>query len=779
MKSYKDLSVHAKMPLMMGVASVLILVFACLLLMLPLRSKSFKESSKIAQLTAVEAGNHLAVRINGVAKIVRTYSGIIELLAESAIIPREKKREWLLAEMEMTYKREPALHNLWCTLEPDALDGMDAYFSGREDMMGSDANGVFATRFADGKMTVSDSQEDYERDYYLIPKETGREIITEPYLDVFIEKNMFSFCVPVMLNGKFIGVVGTDFDIDYLSNMITSLNRNSFGKLVTTRGAIAVHHDQSQIGKPTEDGNEEILQKLSEGKLFEGIYQFEGVDVYMVYVPVFLGEGSNPWNYAVHFPLDEIYSLSRQTFRYLIFFCLFGAVMIALAGWMLIRPMLKDVSALTGFIRKLSLGHINLHIDAQENQDEIGVMKSELIRLTEGLKHTAGFAQNIGKGNFNAEYRTLSKDDALGNSLLEMRQSLLNIAKEQSLRAKEDEQRNWGAAGLAKFSEILRSDNDNLETLSYNIINNMVKYLNVNQGGIFLLKETENERDRVLEMKACYAFDRRKMAEGEILPGEGLVGACFLEGETIYMTEVPERYINITSGLGGANPNAILISPLKLNDEIFGVVELASFNEIEPYQIEFVKKLCESIAATLSTVRVNLRTNRLLEQTKMQTEEMHNQGEELRQNMEEMRATQEDMRRREAELKIVLSNSQKSETRFKKLIYWYEASLNALETPVMLTDKSGKISFINKALLEIIGKTKDEALGKKCAEVCKFENCSTENCSLKLLKQGINRTEVKIGDRTFSLFANYLTDNEGKNIGHIETLHVSAENTTP
>ena len=289
--------------------------------------------------------------------------------------------------------------------------------------------------------------------------------------------------------------------------------------------------------------------------------------------------------------------------------------------------LVKPIRSLTAIIRRLSMGDINLQIDKSKNHDEVGTMKNELIHLFDSLKRTAHFAQNIGNGNLDAEYHPLSSEDVLGNSLIEMRQSLQNTEKTQKMHAKNEKQRNWGTEGLAQFAEILRHDNDDMETLSYNIISNMVKYLNANQGGLFVLNESENEEDRCLEMKACYAFNRKKFVEKQIKQGEGLVGTCFLEGETIYITEVPDEYIQITSGLGDGNPRAVLLCPLKSNDEVYGVVELASFSEFEPYQLEFVQKVSESIASTIAAVQVNLRTGRLLQQTRLQAEEMTNQEE--------------------------------------------------------------------------------------------------------------------------------------------------------
>ena len=141
--------------------------------------------------------------------------------------------------------------------------------------------------------------------------------------------------------------------------------------------------------------------------------------------------------------------------------------------------LVKPIRTVTAIIGRLSMGDINQQIGESKVQDEIGTMKIELKHLINGLKNTSFFAQNIGKGNFHAEYQPLSSDDVLGNSLLEMRQSLQDAEKIQAMHANNEKRLNWSNEGLAKFAELLRSNNENLENLCNSIISNMVKYINI------------------------------------------------------------------------------------------------------------------------------------------------------------------------------------------------------------------------------------------------------------------------------------------------------------
>ena len=317
-------------------------------------------------------------------------------------------------------------------------------------------------------------------------------------------------------------------------------------------------------------------------------------------------------------------------------------------GVILIRSLANPINKTKAILLQMSKGVLPKE-SLKEGNDEVGQMSKAMNSLVQGLKDVTDFTVAIGKGNFDLAFKPLSEEDNLGQSLLEMREELKKAKLDEEKRQEENQQRNWVAQGVALFSDILRKNNDNLENLSYEVISNMVRYTNSNQGGIFIVND--NDREHIyLEMTACYAYDRQKFLNKRIEVGEGLVGRCYQEQEKIFLTEIPNDYIKITSGLGDNNPTSLLLIPLAYNDNIFGIMEIASFNKYQEFEIEFIERIGESIAATISSVKANIQTALLLEQSQQQAEEMSSQEEEMRQNMEELRATQEQSARREEEL---------------------------------------------------------------------------------------------------------------------------------
>ena len=195
-------------------------------------------------------------------------------------------------------------------------------------------------------------------------------------------------------------------------------------------------------------------------------------------------------------------------------------------------------------------------------------------------------------------------------------------------------------------------------------------------------------------MVACYAYERKKHLKRRVNPGDGLVGQCFLEREAVYVTTVPPGYIKITSGLGEATPSCIFLVPVKTQDEVVGMIELASFSKLKDHEKEFVQKAAENIASAILSSRTTLRIQKLLIESQQRTEELRSQEEEMRQNMEELTATQEAMRRKAVE----------AENHFNAI---EESGIASIEF-----DLDGIIVTANRHFTDLMGYRLDEIKGK-------------------------------------------------------------------
>ena len=509
--------------------------------------------------------------------------------------------------------------------------------------------------------------DNFNSNYYQM-KRSGKSMIVDPKFysptgkieDQYLNSNI---SVPIKIGNTFIGLAGVDIDLQHFQDVIEKIKpfEEGYAFIVSYDGTFVAHPNTSYVGKyfydvfPLLDESFLITEQIKEGKNFSfNFYNEENDEFFCCYAPIIIEEVETPWSLAIVVPNKVIISKARNVLINGIYVSLIGLLVLSLVVWLIARNITLPIKNVTEVLKKMAQGEIDKSLMIKNfTKDEAGEMSMALNTSIEGLNTKAAFASQIGTGNINAELKLLGRKDTLGKSLIEMQKSLQKSQKEEIKRKKEDQNRRWVNEGLAVFGELLRQNADNLEQFGHEIIKKLVHYIDATQGGLFIKNDNE-QRKVTFDLLSAFAYDRQKFLKRTVELGEGIVGACAIEKETILLTEIPQNYLQIVSGLGGANPNSLVLVPLKIENEVLGVIEMASFHKFEKYHIEFIEKIAESIASTLKSVRINIRTSQLLEQSQQQAEEMAAQEEEMRQNMEELQATQEESTRKSEEFMGIL-----------------------------------------------------------------------------------------------------------------------------
>ncbi len=301
------------------------------------------------------------------------------------------------------------------------------------------------------------------------------------------------------------------------------------------------------------------------------------------------------------------------------------------------RRLAQRIRALQKHIQQLSLGKTPKALSIQ-GQDELDIAGTALNQLSEGVQRYVQFAQSIGQGNFDSTFEKLSDEDQLGAALLNM-QADLRTLREQETR------RRFVLDKVAEFSALIRQQPEDLLDRALQLL---VKSTDATLGGLFV--SSINEQNQIiLKLEACYAWKRKKYISQTITPGEGLAGQIFLEQERVLLTEIPPDYLQIKSGLGTSTPKCLLITPVKTDGRVVGVIEIASFSVFQEHQLALVERVSEALAIAILSQQHQQETKQLMETSRRQAEALAKQEATIHQNNEELWATREEMARKEKE----------------------------------------------------------------------------------------------------------------------------------
>ncbi|MGA9520582.1 MAG: response regulator, partial [Myxococcaceae bacterium] len=244
--------------------------------------------------------------------------------------------------------------------------------------------------------------------------------------------------------------------------------------------------------------------------------------------------------------------------------------------------------------------------------------------LTTQVRAIAEVATAVTKGDLTRAIAVEAQGElaALKDNINQM---ILNLRETTQKNTEQD----WLKTHLARFTRMLQGQRE-LQTVCRLILSELAPLLRV-QHGAFYIRDSANGsvESAAFKLLSSYAMRERKRLAHRFLPGDGLVGQCVLEKERILLTDVPEDYIKISSGLGEAKPLNIVVLPVIFEGEVKAVIELASFYRFNDIHLAFLDQLTESIGIVLNTIAASMRTEELLKQSQTLADELRSQQLEL------------------------------------------------------------------------------------------------------------------------------------------------------
>lgn len=657
------------------------------------RRLAYEQSIKLTNSYARQYALNIESWINQDFAVTRTLAAAF---MEYKQMPFDQWQKLIYPMYNRVIQTTPHIDAYWDSWELSNLDSNWTLPYGRYFYIVYKQDGVYKTK-AEMRSLTGDPPT------YESMKRAAKEIIVEPYTSELQRGQMMTtLSSPLMENGKFIGLIGVDLILTRFQQLVNTIKPypNSYAFLLSNKGAFIAHPDSAIFKKnitevlPEFNDQHNILARVQKGKAFSFIHQnSRGDRIYYTFEPIRIGNTQTPWAIGIAVPVTDIMAQANRSYNTSLLIALIGLLVIIFIVYFVSNNITLPIKKITQILNEFAKGKIvsNIEIKTSSN-DEISQMAEAVSASLAGVNSKTSFAREIGAGNLDVNLSLLSDEDQLGKSLIEMRDNLRRARDEEEKRKIEEEKKRWTNEGMAKFGEILRQNNNNLSLLGQELIKNLVWYLNAQVGGLFVLNENKETGDKTFDMVAMFAYDRNRVMQRSYHFAEGLIGACAAERDAIILKEVPQNYIEITSGLGGTNPNYIIVVPLIFEEEVMGVIEIATLQEFKEHEVQFLKDIARSIASTLHTVKVNTLTAELLMKSKEQAEMMAAQEEEMRQNMEELQATQEEAARKSLEL---------------------EGLVNALNTAafVMEYDTKGYVININEGYLNFLGANRDDIIG--------------------------------------------------------------------
>ncbi len=631
-----------------------ILIFFTTLAYIILSSKKLavEESINFVNATARESANVIKTQLDSDMSTLRTIATVFQNYPNATEAQRQDVFDPIL---EKVLQNNPQFISVWASWELSAVEPGYALPHGRLRITYINENGNIRKTVepleTNGKAT--------DGIYYDI-KSNPRELMTEPYYFYYQGKEdkqilETSACIPLVIKGKFAGLVGADIDIKRFFSLVKDIKpfEDSYILMMSDKGTIIAGADEEYENTSIENlrfikkNDLNIGDSIAMHKPFMIIDNTDaGRSQYISFVPFRIGKFQKPWYIAIIVPEKTILTKVNLNAWVSSLAGVFGSLMLAILIWIVASKITKPLKETTSELNTLSTGNID---EVKElsltTHDELAEMGRALNKLLNSMRKSADFAGHIGQGNYTMPFKSLGSKDILGNSLMQMRDNLISLKNTNA-------ENNWKQQSLVQISELLQGDKTATD-LGNQVLSTLVAIVGAQMGAIYA------EDSDTFQLISSYAYFQRKSATNSFKLGEGLIGQAALERKTIAFNQIPDDYILIKSGLGESKPTFILVVPLVFRKKVVAVLELAGAEQFSQEKMDLISQISENLAIAFNTIKVNTEVKILLNKTQEQAEELRAQQEELLESnkvLEEksnaLKVSEEELQQQQEELRV-------------------------------------------------------------------------------------------------------------------------------
>ncbi|WHT22680.1 HAMP domain-containing protein [Crossiella sp. CA-258035] len=286
-------------------------------------------------------------------------------------------------------------------------------------------------------------------------------------------------------------------------------------------------------------------------------------------------------------------------------------------------------------------------------QAEVEGVSGTWKRLTENVNELAGnltrqvraigeVARAVAEGDLT---RSITVDAS--GEVSELKDNINTMVQSLRETTLANQEQDWLKSNLARISGLMQGHRD-LAVVAELVMDELVPLVSAQYGAFYLTDEATDGAELRLIGSYGHPDDLTAGAPQRFRLGQSLVGQAARSRREIAVEEVPEGYITISSGLGRATPTALLVLPILVEDQVLGVIELASTHSFTPVHRAFLQQLMDVIGVNVNTIVANARTDELLAESQRLTEELQSRSGELQVRQEELQVSNAELEEKAA-----------------------------------------------------------------------------------------------------------------------------------